>query len=131
MTAPVDSKEFLDLVRKSEVADAARLDAFLLQHKGNLPREPLRIADMLIGSGLLTPFQAEAILQGKWKGFSIGKYRILDNLGAGGMASVYLGEHKLMRRRVAVKVLPAAKSSAPTSRERHAPPHQLVLAQVD
>ena len=30
----------------------------------------------------------------------------LDHLGTGGMSSVYLAEHKLMRHRVAIKVLP-------------------------
>jgi eukaryotic-like serine/threonine-protein kinase len=118
MASPVDGKQFLDLVRKSEVADGNRLEAFLEQQRGSLPPEPSRIADMLIGAGLLTPFQADAILQGRWKRFTIGKYRILDKLGAGGMAIVYLCEHKLMRRRVAVKVLPAAKAANPTALER-------------
>src|SRR5215475_13742358 len=34
------------------------------------------------------------------------------------MGSVYLCEHKLMRRRVAVKVLPTAKADDPASLER-------------
>ncbi len=47
------------------------------------------------------------MLQGKHKGFFIGKYRLLSHLGKGGMSSVYLAEHVLMRRRVAIKVLPS------------------------
>src|SRR5262249_37250707 len=35
-------------------------------------------------------------------------YKVLERLGAGGMGSVYLCEHTLMRRRVAVKVLPTS-----------------------
>src|SRR5206468_6479150 len=42
---------------------------------------------------------------------------VLERLGAGGMGSVYLCEHTLMRRRVAVKVLPE-KSADSSSLER-------------
>ena len=118
MASPVNGREFLDLLRKSEVADSNRLDAYLQQHQGQLPSQPAKMGELLIAAGLITPFQAESILQGKWKRFAIGKYRILDKLGAGHMAIVYLCEHKLMRRRVAVKVLPSAKAADPTSLER-------------
>src|SRR5207247_730125 len=63
-------------------------------------------------------FQAEQFLAGKWRRFTLGKYKVLERLGAGGMGSVYLCEHKLMRRRVAVKVLPTAKAADPASLER-------------
>src|SRR5438552_4065567 len=42
----------------------------------------------------------------------------MERLGSGGMDSVFLCEHKLMRRRAAVKVLPSAKASDPSSLER-------------
>src|SRR5689334_10625528 len=38
-------------------------------------------------------------------GKSIGNYRITAKLGEGGMGAVYLGEHPLIGKRVAVKVL--------------------------
>src|SRR5260221_13235844 len=38
-------------------------------------------------------------------GKSIGNYRITSKLGEGGMGAVYLGEHPLIGKRVAVKVL--------------------------
>jgi len=38
-------------------------------------------------------------------GSNIGQYRILKKLGAGGMGTVYLGEHILLRRRAAIKTL--------------------------
>ncbi len=34
-----------------------------------------------------------------------GRYRILDTLGAGGMGTVFLAEHALIKRRVAIKIL--------------------------
>ena len=40
------------------------------------------------------------------QGFRLGKYKLLGQIGKGGMSSVYLAEHELMKRRVAIKVLP-------------------------
>jgi serine/threonine protein kinase/tetratricopeptide (TPR) repeat protein len=40
-------------------------------------------------------------------GRSLGHYKILDQLGAGGMGEVYLAEDKVLKRQVALKVLPA------------------------
>jgi serine/threonine protein kinase len=120
MPAPANVNEFFDLVRKSCVLDEKRLDAYLekLQAADAVPTEPAKAAGVLVRDGLLTTFQAEQILQGKWRRFTIGKYKVLERLGSGGMGSVYLCEHKLMRRRVAVKVLPTAKASDPSSLER-------------
>src|SRR5262249_32909244 len=112
MPAPATTEEFLDLVRRSGVLEEKRLNAHLqrLRAAGPLPADPLKTAGPLLRDGLLTHSQAEQILQGKYRRFSIGKYKVLERLGTGGMGSVYLCEHKLMRRRVAVKVLPAAKA---------------------
>src|SRR6266542_3011601 len=120
MAAPATNDEFLDLIRKSGVAEEKRFDAWLQKVKSNgaLPVKPGEVAGLLVRDGVLTKFQAEQILQGKWRRFTIGKYKVLERLGSGGMGSVYLCEHKLMRRRVAVKVLPTAKAEDPSSLER-------------
>ena len=34
-----------------------------------------------------------------------GRYRVIKTLGAGGMGTVYLAEHALIKRRVAMKIL--------------------------
>jgi serine/threonine protein kinase len=120
MPAPTTIDEFLDLVRKSGVVEDKRLDAYLTRLRaGNTPPTvPAQFAGLLVRDGVLTHFQAEQVLLGKWRRFTIGKYKVLERLGAGGMGSVYLCEHKLMRRRVAVKVLPTAKADDPSSLER-------------
>src|SRR6516225_6689422 len=119
MAAPSKVDEFLDLVRKSGVVDEKRLDAYMERARATgLPPDLGKFAGILVRDGILTHFQAEQFLQGKWRRFTIGKYKVLERLGSGGMGSVYLCEHKFMRRRVAVKVLPAAKAEDQASLER-------------
>jgi serine/threonine protein kinase len=120
MPAPSTSDELLDLVRKSGVLEEKRLDTYLEKARaaGPLPSDPAKLARQLIRDGILTNFQAEQFLQGRWRRFTIGKYKVLERIGTGGMGSVYLCEHKFMRRRAAVKVLPTAKAADPSALER-------------
>ena len=72
-----------------------------------------------IKAGLLTKFQANCLVQNKWRNLVIAnKYKIIDYLGDGGMGQVYLAEHLLMRRRVALKVPPPKKLAGPGMKER-------------
>jgi serine/threonine protein kinase len=118
------------LIQKSGVVDEAKLRAYVqkLRENSTFPREPAKLAGLLVRDAVLTYFQAEQLLQGKYKRFSIGKYKVLEKLGAGGMAQVFLCEHKLMRRRVAIKVLPTAKADDPSSLGRFRREAQAVAA---
>jgi eukaryotic-like serine/threonine-protein kinase len=120
MPAPASADELIELVRKSGVLEEARLNTFVekMRAAGGLPAESKQLADLMVREGLLTFFQCEQLMLGKWRRFHIGKYKVLERLGAGGMGSVYLCEHKFMRRRAAVKVLPAAKADDPSALER-------------
>src|SRR5438552_1282692 len=120
MPAPTSATELVELMQRSGVVEAARLTAYLqaLRERDAVPTDPKVFATQLIRDGVLTYFQAEQFLLGKWKRFSIGKYKVLERLGSGGMGQVFLCEHKLMRRKVAVKVLPTAKAEDQSSRER-------------
>ena len=119
MPAPTNIADFLSVIRKSQQIDGERLEEYLRQQaSGALPHKPRHLAKQLVRDGLLTPFQAEQFLLGKYKGFTIGNYRVLDRLGTGGAGNVYLGEHQLMRRRVAIKVLPTPHAGDPALIER-------------
>lgn len=120
MPAVLSADDFLELVRKSGVVDEKPLSAHLdaLRAAGRCPGDASQLGSALVSAGLLTDFQAENLLAGRWKRFTIGKYKVLSRIGSGGMGQVFLCEHKLMRRRVAVKVLPAAKAQDELARER-------------
>ncbi len=119
MPAPTVVSDFLDCVRKSNVADPKALDDFLAGAGADAPATPAQMADALVREGLLTRFQADQMLRGRWRNFILsGKYTILEPLGAGGMGTVYLCSHRIMHRPVAVKVLPASQSDDPGAIER-------------
>jgi serine/threonine protein kinase len=121
MPAPVNVPEFLDLVRKSGLVQDDRLDELLDRHRaaGTLPAAIDQLAALLVREGLLSYFQVKQLKLGRYKRFTIGsKYRLLELIGAGGMGAVYLCEHTLMRRLVALKVLPVEKLEDPSSLER-------------
>ncbi len=46
-------------------------------------------------------------------GTSLGPYKIIEQLGAGGMGEVYLGEDTRLGRKVAIKVVPEEFASDP------------------
>ncbi len=116
MPAPTTTQELLDLVRKSELIPPQRLEAFITQataaRSAATPRE---LAQLLIAAGLATQFQADQFLQGKWRGFTIGKYKVLERIGSGGMGTVYLCEHVSVGRKVAIKVLPTSQADNPSA----------------
>ena len=108
MPAPVTCDAFVDMLHKSGLIDGPNLTEYLQQllSNGHVPNEPPRLAARLVRDGLLTNFQAQQLLKGRYRNFTIGKYRILEPLGAGGMSKVFLVEHRAMGHRVAMKLLP-------------------------
>ena len=75
------------------------------------------LAKTLVRKGILTRWQAGQLLAGRSK-CTVGKYKLLELLGRGGMGSVYLGEHVMMNRRVALKIIPRHIGKDPAGLER-------------
>jgi serine/threonine-protein kinase len=101
---------FLALVERCGLVDAERLSEVVLAWKIQASASQLDDSQQcgahLVRLGLLTPWQCHKLLEGRHRGFFLGNYKLLDHLGSGGMSNVYLAEHVLMQRLVAVKVLP-------------------------
>ena len=116
MPAPTTIDGFLDLGYRSGLLEPTLVQA----HRERNAERPLdAFVRQLIEDGLLTRFQAEKLMSGRWRGFVIAnKYRLLERLGAGGMGAVYLCEHVTMGRRVALKVLPVGQAQDPASLQR-------------
>ena len=116
MTAPVQVAEFMRLIQQSKVADERAIRNHLAALGVSLDEGEARsAAEILVRDGLLTQFQADQLLQGKWRGFHVGKYRILERIGSGGMGQVFLCRHIQLPSLIAMKVLPPSKASSPSA----------------
>lgn len=111
--AKVDKDRFLQLLQQSQLVDAEKLPTVLANlaaaFGGTLPDDVDALAEKLVEMEIITAWQSNLLLAGKYKGFMLGKYKLLQLLGSGGMSSVYLAEHTVMNKKVAIKVLPKSK----------------------
>jgi response regulator RpfG family c-di-GMP phosphodiesterase len=82
--------ELLDPTRRATVS-ACRNEEDLIQR--------------LTEAGLLNQYQSARLRARKTFGLTLGNYRVLDRLGAGGMGVIYLAEHIHLRKKVAIKAL--------------------------
>ena len=111
----MDSQTFLTHLRHSGLVTDDELDAALERIPAAERGKP--VARALVQQGLLTKFQAELLLIGRTNGFTLGQYRIVDQLGQGGMGRVFKAEHQTMGRTVAIKVLAPQHTKTEKARE--------------
>lgn len=117
MSVPTSVEELLQLIRKSGMIDESKLSNYVQRREftRNVPPDVRDFAEEMVRDGVMTYFQSEQFLLGKWRGFTIGKYKLLERVGVGGMGQVFLCEHMFMKKRVAIKVLPPAKAEQPAA----------------
>ncbi|MBX9791817.1 MAG: protein kinase [Pirellulales bacterium] len=101
--APID--EFLDHLDTSQLVPAA-LVAKLRQRVADARQavDPRTVGKYLIDHGKLTTWQVNQLLAGR-TAFFLGRYRLVDRIGQGGMGVVFKAQHAVMDRVVAIKVL--------------------------
>jgi len=109
MTATLPADKYEDLLRRSGLVDKAALEEFFTQLEsadGGKPNDSRILAKKLIDAKLITPWQNDKLMQGRHRGFFLGKYKLLDHISKGGMSEVYLAEQTMMKRQVAIKIFP-------------------------
>jgi serine/threonine-protein kinase len=67
----------------------------------------------IFGSYKISSLQQEAVVARE-----LGQYRLTKRLGSGGMGEVYLGEHMLLRRKCAIKLIRPDQAGDPTNLQR-------------
>lgn len=115
MAVHVDRETFLKNLHKSGLLASHDLEEVL-------PRLPATdrgrsLARAMVRMGLLTKFQAELVLAGRTQGFFLGQYRILEQIGQGGMGRVFKVVHQTMNRTVALKLLAMHLVQTPKARK--------------
>jgi phosphate ABC transporter phosphate-binding protein len=100
-TRVVSGAQFLQNLKDSGVLAADDLQTLASCQDDDGPA----LARRLISLGKLTPYQAVAVLEGRYAQLQIGAYEVLDILGKGAMGTVYKGRHRRMKRLAAIKVL--------------------------
>lgn len=114
MSPPATLDELVDLVKRARAADEAAVERFRAEHTSADTWTPEAAADAMVRLGLLTQYQAQRVLRGEAGGLWVGdRYRVLTQVGGGGMGRVFLCEDARHGRAVAVKVLPAALTGDP------------------
>jgi len=113
----ISVSELLAVIRRSGLVDIETLKQAL----GGLDIAHCSAQDILsrlVEKELITPWQSRQLLKARWKGYRLGKYLLLDELGRGGMAKVFLARHQTLRSFVAIKVLSRARIQKASMIER-------------
>ena len=109
-----ETREFLRCVLRSGLANADDLQnaVRVLLHDG-LDFSPQEMGKGLVTAGVLSRWQANMLLRGKKRGFALGSYILRKPIGRGAMSVVYLAQHTIMKRWVALKILPPSEAEVP------------------
>ena len=75
----MDANEWFEIVRKSQLIEANALSAWRNTFAGCV--DVPRLAASMIADGMLTDWQSEMLLLGKWKGFFVDHYCLRRRIG--------------------------------------------------
>jgi serine/threonine-protein kinase len=103
-TQVANMRAFFDVVEKSALVSSQVLVEARQALAGKDEDPPDAAARWFREKGILSRWQCRMLLEGK-RGFFLGRYRLVERIGAGGMGSVFKAEHQLMNRVVALKVI--------------------------
>lgn len=104
----LSTNEFVQALADSNLLSAellARIRKRVAESGGKF--DPRSIAKYLIDRGHLTLWQSNQLLAGR-RAFFLGRYKLVDRIGKGGMGVVFKAQHAVMDRVVALKVMSRA-----------------------
>ncbi|MCH2210706.1 MAG: protein kinase [Fuerstiella sp.] len=108
---PVTAERYLKLLTKSRLLSPRQLEKIRQAFDVSADSRGDDLARQLVTERILTPFQAELLLEGRYRGFVIDGFRIREILGVGGMGCVFIAEDPESNQKVALKVLSSRYSA--------------------
>jgi eukaryotic-like serine/threonine-protein kinase len=120
MPQPATLNATVELILESQLVPEDRLRGFLSSVRGKKLAKltPIHLLQEMVAVDLLTAFRARQIATGRSQGFVLGKYRILDMVGRGGMGQIYRAQHIELKTEVALKVLSTKAMTVPLAHKR-------------
>jgi serine/threonine-protein kinase len=92
------------LILDSQLLEPAQTRELTRSLQGRF-QEPKALARELVQRGWLTAYQINKLFHGCARELALGPYVIEERLGEGGMGQVFRARHKMLNRRVALKVI--------------------------
>lgn len=104
-------KQYLTMLERSGLVPRQRILSEISEITRQFGPTPsvAQVADHFVAANLITHWHDDKLRSGKYRGFFLGKYKLLGLLGSGGMCSVYLAEHTILHQPRAIKVLPKGR----------------------
>ena len=119
MPSPSGITEMTAMIRRSGLIESDIIDDFVSRTERDIGAigSPTAFLADLVQNAILTTFQASQFALGRWRGFVVGPYKLLDRIGKGAMGRVYLAA-KPGGCPVAIKVLDSHLMTDDTSMRR-------------
>src|ERR1700692_4667192 len=102
--AIASTTSLVDALRQYRLLEPAQLEEITRNVQARCP-DANALARELIQRKLLTPYQANHLLQGRGQDLLLGSYVLLEKLGEGGMGQVFKAKNWKLGRTVAVKLI--------------------------
>lgn len=115
MTIQLSSDSFLQMLAASGLLSSKQMTSVQKQFSASVGNAPStvfaqEIVVWLLKRKLITPWHAEKLIQGRFRGFFLGDYKLLNRIARGGMSTIYAAEDKQSGKIHALKVLPLSKT---------------------